>query len=263
MPVAGRAVARPGPPGAAPGRPRGRRHHVGRLRPDPQHRAQGQPQGGRDRAGRQQRRPPLRQRQNKVPDVVGKDEATARNQLEQAGFTVPTARRAGVGRPAPGTVLSQTPAAGETSRLGSTVTDHGGRRAARDPDTDRRHRPTPRRRRPPTRRAPRHQPADPFLTGRGWKAHGAVRRRRLARVRRRHAPAPGPRRARGASGSPQVTSQLASSRWPPSVSTDSGWNCTPSSGRSRCRSAMTTPLAVRPVTSSSAGRLSSRTASEW
>ncbi len=30
-----------------------------------------------------------------------------------------------------------------------------------------------------------------------------------------------------ASSDPQLTSQFASSRWPPSVSTDSGWNWTP------------------------------------
>ena len=58
---------------------------------------------------------------NKVPDVVGKDEATAQNQLEQAGFQVPTPAEQESADQSPGTVLSQTPAAGETSRLGSTV----------------------------------------------------------------------------------------------------------------------------------------------
>ena len=58
---------------------------------------------------------------NKVPDVVGKDEATAQNQLEQAGFQVPTPAEQESADQAPGTVLSQTPSAGETSRLGSTV----------------------------------------------------------------------------------------------------------------------------------------------
>ena len=37
------------------------------------------------------------------------------------------------------------------------------------------------------------------------------------------------------------------------MSTDSGWNCTPSTGRVRCLIAMMTPDAVRPVTSQSAG----------
>ena len=60
-----------------------------------------------------------------------------------------------------------------------------------------------------------------------------------------------------------MASQLASSWWPPSVSTDSGWNCTPSMGSSRCRRAITMPDGVRPVTSSSAGTLSDSTASEW
>jgi hypothetical protein len=35
--------------------------------------------------------------------------------------------------------------------------------------------------------------------------------------------------------------KFASSRWPCSVSTDSGWNCTPHIGRSRCRMPITTP----------------------
>jgi serine/threonine-protein kinase len=60
--------------------------------------------------------------QNKVPDVVGKDEGTARSMLEQAGFTVPDAtEKESADQPA-GTVLSLSPTGGETSRLGSTVT---------------------------------------------------------------------------------------------------------------------------------------------
>ena len=62
---------------------------------------------------------------------------------------------------------------------------------------------------------------------------------------------------------PQEPSQVASSWWPPSVSTDSGWNCTPSMGSSRCRSAMTIPDGVCPVTSSSAGTVAGSTAREW
>jgi serine/threonine-protein kinase len=60
--------------------------------------------------------------ENKVPDVVGKDEGTARNMLEQAGFTVPSAQEQESADKPPGTVLSQSPSAGETSRLGSTIT---------------------------------------------------------------------------------------------------------------------------------------------
>jgi serine/threonine-protein kinase len=60
--------------------------------------------------------------ENKVPDVVGKDEGTARNMLEQAGFTVPDAQEQETADKPAGTVLSQSPAGGETSRLGSTVT---------------------------------------------------------------------------------------------------------------------------------------------
>ena len=47
-----------------------------------------------------------------------------------------------------------------------------------------------------------------------------------------------------ASGSPHVASQLASMMWPPWVSTDSGWNCTPSIGSVRWRIAITTPDSV-------------------
>jgi serine/threonine-protein kinase len=54
--------------------------------------------------------------------VVGKDEGTARNMLEQAGFTVPDAQEQETADKPAGTVLSQSPAGGETSRLGSTVT---------------------------------------------------------------------------------------------------------------------------------------------
>jgi len=60
--------------------------------------------------------------ENKVPNVVGKDEGTARNMLEQAGFTVPSAQEQESADQPAGTVLSQSPAAGETSRLGSTIT---------------------------------------------------------------------------------------------------------------------------------------------
>jgi len=66
-----------------------------------------------------------------------------------------------------------------------------------------------------------------------------------------------------ASGSPHSASQLASIRWPPSVSTDSGWNCTPSTGRSRWRRPITMPESVHAVTASSGGTVSRSTASEW
>ncbi len=59
---------------------------------------------------------------NKVPDVVGKDEATARNLIEQAGFTVGEPRQEESAEEEPGTVIRQTPTAKESLRLGSTVT---------------------------------------------------------------------------------------------------------------------------------------------
>ncbi len=51
------------------------------------------------------------------------------------------------------------------------------------------------------------------------------------------------------------------SRGPSGVSTDSGWNCTPSIGRARCRTPITSPSGVRAVTSRSSGTRSA--ASEW
>jgi serine/threonine-protein kinase len=58
---------------------------------------------------------------NKVPDVVGDDEGTARNRLEQAGFQVDKREQQTADQP-PGTVVSQSPSGGETTRLNSTVT---------------------------------------------------------------------------------------------------------------------------------------------
>jgi beta-lactam-binding protein with PASTA domain/tRNA A-37 threonylcarbamoyl transferase component Bud32 len=58
---------------------------------------------------------------NKVPDVVGQDEETARNLIEQAGFTVATREEETADAPA-GSVIRQTPAAKQATRLGSTVT---------------------------------------------------------------------------------------------------------------------------------------------
>ncbi len=55
--------------------------------------------------------------------MVGQDEATARNLIEQAGFTVATREEESADE-APGTVIRQTPAAKETSRLGSTGDHH-------------------------------------------------------------------------------------------------------------------------------------------
>ena len=55
--------------------------------------------------------------------------------LEQAGFTVPNAQEQETADQPAGTVLSQSPAAGETSRLGSTV-DAGGRHHAADAERD-------------------------------------------------------------------------------------------------------------------------------
>jgi beta-lactam-binding protein with PASTA domain len=55
--------------------------------------------------------------------------------------------------------------------------------------------------------------------------------------------------------------KFRSMSWPAMVRIDSGWNCTPSTSSSRCRSPMTMPSSVRAVTSSTAGMFS--TTNEW
>jgi hypothetical protein len=47
------------------------------------------------------------------------------------------------------------------------------------------------------------------------------------------------------------------------VSTDSGWNCTPCSGRLAWRTAMMIPDSVRPLAISESGRVSGAMVSEW
>ena len=58
---------------------------------------------------------------NRVPDVVGQSSGEARRTLEQAGFQVNETTQE-TGEAEAGTVVSQSPGAKETSRLGSTVT---------------------------------------------------------------------------------------------------------------------------------------------
>src|SRR5207302_1052559 len=57
--------------------------------------------------------------------------------------------------------------------------------------------------------------------------------------------------------------KFSSIRMPSAVITDSGWNCTASSGSDRCRSDITTPSSLRAVTTRSAGSVRSSTISEW
>jgi serine/threonine-protein kinase len=59
---------------------------------------------------------------NRVPDVVGRTAGEARTLLEQAGFSVPQETTRETDRAEPGTVISQSPGAKESRRLGSTVT---------------------------------------------------------------------------------------------------------------------------------------------
>jgi eukaryotic-like serine/threonine-protein kinase len=58
---------------------------------------------------------------NDVPDVVGDDASTAQNKLQQAGFTVGRTQEQETADKPPGTVLSQSPNAGETQRLETSV----------------------------------------------------------------------------------------------------------------------------------------------
>ena len=54
-----------------------------------------------------------------------------------------------------------------------------------------------------------------------------------------------------------------SSAWPCSVSTDSGWNCTPSTASVLWRTPMISPSSVQAVISRQSGRLSRSITSEW
>src|SRR5262249_38489786 len=58
---------------------------------------------------------------------------------------------------------------------------------------------------------------------------------------------------------PARSRKLPSSSWPCSVAIDSGWNCTPCTGRVRCWKPMISPSSVQAVISSSAGKSSRRT----
>jgi beta-lactam-binding protein with PASTA domain len=59
---------------------------------------------------------------NKVPDVSGDSESEARQRLEQEGFVVGQSQEEESGDADPGTVLRTSPSAGETVRLGTTIT---------------------------------------------------------------------------------------------------------------------------------------------
>jgi eukaryotic-like serine/threonine-protein kinase len=59
---------------------------------------------------------------NKVPDVTGDTESEARQRLEQEGFTLGDSQQEESADAEPGTVLRTSPSAGETVRLGTTIT---------------------------------------------------------------------------------------------------------------------------------------------
>ena len=58
---------------------------------------------------------------NKVPNVVGASQQDARRKIEQAGFTVGNVTESPTAGSAPGTVISSSPSAGQTTRLGSSI----------------------------------------------------------------------------------------------------------------------------------------------
>ena len=58
---------------------------------------------------------------NKVPDVVGDSEQDARRKIEQAGFSVGNVTEQPTSDASPGTVVSSSPSAGQTIRLGSSI----------------------------------------------------------------------------------------------------------------------------------------------
>ncbi len=92
----------------------------------------------------------------------------------------------------------------------------------------------------------------------GTRRRGVPGRKRLGLL-----PAPGSAAARAAQAASFVTSRKFCSRSRPCCEAmDSGWNCTPWIGRSRCCSPMTVPSCSHAVTSRHSGRLSRSTTSE-
>jgi len=61
---------------------------------------------------------------------------------------------------------------------------------------------------------------------------------------------------------PYISRKFRNMSWPTGVSIDSGWNCTPSTASSRCRTAMITPDSLSAVTSRHSGKPSRWMASE-
>ena len=175
-----------------------------------------------------------------VPGVVGQSQGAASSAITGAGLVANATFDTGCPNGAqPGTVDSQSPAA---ERAGEPR-DHGEHLGVPVGDDD--------------HRAAHHDAA----------AHHDVddRERRRPRAPSRAGPLPA-----GRSGSPQPAvaapswpRKLASRAGPEAVRTDSGWNCTPSTGRERWRRPMTTPSVEVAVTSSSSGTDSGRTTSEW
>ncbi len=80
------------------------------------------------------------------------------------------------------------------------------------------------------------------------RAVSQARQQRPEYVRHRR-----PRQASSARATPARSRKLANRWWPPSVAIDSGWNCTPNTGRSRWCMPMISPSSVQASTTKTSG----------
>ena len=175
--------------------------------------------------------------QVRVPEVRGRPEGEAANLLGQSGFLTRTSveQSATVGA---GLVIRTEPDAGTRLDKGETVTlvvSNGAPATTSPPTTEA----------PPTTNGP-------IITIFPTTVPTTVP----------PPPAPPPSPPAASSSAPTWARKLARSWRPASVRIDSGWNCTPSTARSRWRTAITTPSSVSAVISSTGGIESRSTTSE-
>ena len=163
----------------------------------------------------------LQRQGRRCPTSSGEVEAQAEADLTQRGLQVTVIAQVTSSGRRRAPCIAQSPNGGTTRQTRT--------RSSPSPSRSRRRR-RPRRRRPRRRRPPSVTAATP------------QRRRGLSVGQPDATTGASPADRATAPGSPHTASQFASIRWPPSVSTDSGWNCTPSTASSRWRSAMITPL---------------------
>ena len=197
-----------------------------------------------------------------VPNVVGKSQSEAQTIIAGVNLQVETKFKATNDAPE-GTVISQSPKDG-TVDIGGTVKITVAQKPAPTltPTTVT---PTP----TATESRDRHASTDPLtlprprLSGPGLRPGGQPAATIRATPAASCTSGLSPTERSTASGMPHSWSQLASIRCPPWVSTDSGWNCTPCSGRVAWRTAMMMPLSVLPLASSSSGSVAGSMVSEW